>query len=619
MKNLKLATKIFLLSGVIILSFILAITWIYGKLRSDLHAGKEAMVANAVATAWGVVDHYAAQAASGAMDKEAAQAAAMEALRHTRFEGSNYFWINDLTPVMVMHPLSPELEGKNLSDNRDPEGKALFVEMAEVAKSKGEGYVEYRWAKPGFSEPVPKLSFVKAVPQWGWLVGAGIYIDDIEADLAQTLTLLIAIVVAVLLLALVLAFLTARDLSVPMARIVAMLKEMTNGRLGSRLRLDRRDEIGQLAATMDSFADDLEKEMVENLKRLASGDLTIEVRPRDNQDAIRGALNRLAHDLNDLVGQIQVASEQIASASAEVSDGSQHLSEGMTTSASSMEEVASSMTEIGSQTKHNAENAAQAQKLAGAARAAAEKGSLQMQSMVSAMQEINESGQNISKIIKVIDEIAFQTNLLALNAAVEAARAGQHGKGFAVVAEEVRNLAARSAKAARETAGLIEGSVAKTHNGTAIAEQTSSALDEIVTSVARVSDLVAEIAAASSEQANGVSQVSVGMEQIDQVTQQATANAEESAAAAEELASQANQMREMLSRFRVRGASVKPQTPTRPKRPAPSPSPAGHGTQRRLASGSASGWGETPASGKGGNDFQGSDFIALDDHEFGKY
>ncbi|MDX9709096.1 MAG: methyl-accepting chemotaxis protein [Trichloromonas sp.] len=619
MKNLKLATKIFLLSGVIILSFILAITWIYGKLRSDLQAAKEAMVANAVATAWGVADHYASQAASGVMNRETAQQAAIEALRHTRFEGNNYFWINDLTPVMIMHPISPELDGKNLSNNRDPEGKALFVEMADVARSKGEGFVKYLWAKPGFSEPVPKLSFVKAVPQWGWVIGAGIYIDDIEADLAQTLTLLVAIVAAVLLLAMILAHLTARDLSVPMARVVAMLKEMANGHLGSRLRLDRRDEIGQLAATMDSFADDLEKEMVENLKRLAAGDLTVEVRPRDNQDAIRGSLNRLAHDLNDLVGQIQAAGEQIASASAEVSDGSQHLSEGMTTSASSMEEVASSMTEIGSQTKHNAENAGQAQKLASSARAAAEKGSLQMQSMVSAMREINESGQNISKIIKVIDEIAFQTNLLALNAAVEAARAGQHGKGFAVVAEEVRNLAARSAKAARETAGLIEGSVAKTHNGTAIAEQTSGALDEIVTSVARVSDLVAEIAAASSEQANGVSQVSIGMEQIDQVTQQATANAEESAAAAEELASQASQLREMLGRFKVRGASAKPQAPTRSKRPAsssPTPKP-----QRRLASvsSSSSGWGETPAPGKNGSEVQSGDFIALDDHEFGKY
>jgi len=191
-----------------------------------------------------------------------------------------------------------------------------------------------------------------------------------------------------------------------------------------------------------------------------------------------------------------------------------------------------------------------------------------MSSMSSAMEEINQSGQNISKIIKVIDEIAFQTNLLALNAAVEAARAGQHGKGFAVVAEEVRNLAARSAKAAAETAQLIEGSVEKTQNGNEIAGRTSSALEEIVEGITKVSDLVGEIAAASNEQAQGINQVNQGLGQIDTAIQQNTATAEESAAAAEEMSSQAGQLQHMLSRFKLaEGRSV--QFSAQPPTPLP--------------------------------------------------
>ncbi len=185
----------------------------------------------------------------------------------------------------------------------------------------------------------------------------------------------------------------------------------------------------------------------------------------------------------------------------------------------------------------------------------AELGNTQMTTMIEAMAEINKSSQDISKIIKVIDEIAFQTNLLALNAAVEAARAGQYGKGFAVVAEEVRNLAARSAKAARETSDLIEGSVKKVENGASIADATGEALSKISEGVAKVSDLVAEIAKSSNEQANGIAEITSGLNQIDDVTQQNTSTSEESAAAAEQLAAQASQLHGMLSRFTLTSQS----------------------------------------------------------------
>jgi methyl-accepting chemotaxis protein len=351
----------------------------------------------------------------------------------------------------------------------------------------------------------------------------------------------------------------------PIVQVEAMMAELEAGRLGRRLRLGRKDEIGRMADVMDRFADSLEQEVVGSLQKLAAGDLTFQVAPRDGQDVVRGALKKLGADLGALVAQIQVAGEQIASGSGQVADGSQSLSQGATEQAASLEQISASMTEMGGQIRQNAENAAQANLLSATARQAAEGGNAQMQQMVQAMGEINESGQNISRIIKTIDEIAFQTNLLALNAAVEAARAGQHGKGFAVVAEEVRNLAARSARAAQETAELIEGSVKKAENGARIADRTAGALGEIVTGITKVSDLVAEIAAASNEQAQGIAQVSQGLGQIDQVTQQNTASAEQSAAAAEELSSQAGQLRQMLQRFKLKHGHAAPSVVQSPK------------------------------------------------------
>jgi len=291
------------------------------------------------------------------------------------------------------------------------------------------------------------------------------------------------------------------------------------------------------------------------LTKLAAGDLTFEVHPYDQQDVIRNSLKKMGQDLNGLMSRIQVLGDQINSGSFQVSDASQSLSQGATESAASLEEITSTMHEMGSQTRRSAENAGQASKLAEQARQSAEGGNAHMVEMVEAMAEINASSQNISRIIKTIDEIAFQTNLLALNAAVEAARAGQHGKGFAVVAEEVRNLAARSAKAARETAELIEGSVQKVTSGSQIADKTAEALGEIVSGIGKVTDLVAEIAASSNEQAQGIAEINIGLGQIDQVTQQNTANAEESAAAAQELTSHAAQMQEMLRRFKLKGGA----------------------------------------------------------------
>ena len=377
-----------------------------------------------------------------------------------------------------------------------------------------------------------------------------------------------------------LATMISRSLTVPMQKTVAMINDLENGHLDTRLHMERRDEIGQMAATMDRFAESLQSEVVTPLQQLASGDLSFRISPRDEHDTLRGSLQKLGRDLSQILLQIRNAGEQIDSGSSQVSSTAQSLSDGAAQSAASVEEISSSMNEIDSQTSTSADNARKARDLASTASEAARNGSERMAEMINAMGEINAAGEDINKIIKVIDEIAFQTNLLALNAAVEAARAGQHGKGFAVVAEEVRNLAARSAKAASETAGLIEGSVQKAGNGTRIAERTSQALEDIVDSIGQVTGLIGEIATASDEQAQGIAQVNAGMQQIDQVIQQTTASAEESAATSQKLSTEAAALKQQLSLFKLQGSTSGMPEASRPAALPAAPQPQASGWDR---------------------------------------
>ncbi|MDF2532920.1 MAG: methyl-accepting chemotaxis protein, partial [Clostridia bacterium] len=370
--------------------------------------------------------------------------------------------------------------------------------------------------------------------------------------IANTATVtMISVIAAGILIAITLGIFISRIISKPVTKMVEAADKLAVGDINVNVQADTKDEIGNLAESFSKMIANIRGQALA-AEKIAAGDLTIDVAVKSENDLLGKKLSEMVEKNNEILTNISAASEQVASGAKQVSDSSISLSQGATEQASSIEELTASIEEISAQTNQNANNANQANALAEAAKANAIQGNDQMKEMLKAMDEINESSSNISKIIKVIDEIAFQTNILALNAAVEAARAGQHGKGFAVVAEEVRNLAARSANAAKETTDMIEGSIKKVDGGTKIARETADALNNIVDGVAKVANLVNNIAIASNEQASGIAQINQGVMQVSQVVQTNSATSEESAAASEELSGQADLLREQVGRFKLK-------------------------------------------------------------------
>ncbi|MDN4473123.1 methyl-accepting chemotaxis protein [Demequina zhanjiangensis] len=419
-----------------------------------------------------VIERNVALAEDGTLTTEQAQQAAIDAVRDLRYSGEEYFWINDETPTMVMHPIKPELDGTDLSENTDPNGTAIFVEFVDTVQADGAGFVDYMWPKPGQEEAAPKVSYVQGIPEWNWIVGSGIYVDDVHAAAVSAalglagLGLGIAVVVAGV------ALLIGRSI---VTGVRSATRVLESGDLDTRLPVgESRTELEQLAVALN-----------ETLDRSAAvaRDVSAAVDELDTAaTSLAGSSQGMTHDV-----------DSTAERTASVSGAAQEVSSGIDTIASATSQMGASIREI-------AENAQSVARMASEAVEASEATSR-------TVEELGSSSEEIGAVVNVITAIAEQTNLLALNATIEAARAGEAGSGFAVVAGEVKDLAQETARAT----GGISDRVAAIQSTVERASEEITRIGEIIRAI---SDFQSTIAGAVEEQTATTAEMASSAERV---------------------------------------------------------------------------------------------------------
>jgi methyl-accepting chemotaxis protein len=484
------------------------------ELASSLKQQKQIELQHLGELALGIVKEEHAAAQKGDVAVADAQKRAMARLAALRYGNNDYFWINDMQPRMVMHPIKPELNGQDITSLKDPNGKALFVEFVNVVRKDGAGFVPYEWPKPGFDKPQPKLSYVTGFAPWGWVIGTGVYIDDLSAQTwASTQRTLLATGLTLLILLVVSAF-VARGITKPLQRMTVTMNALAGGRLDIEVPgIGRNDEVGEMAKAVEVFKSNavarqgLEAEQKEAEVRAAG------LRKADMHkmaDDFEGAVGEIIEtvssastELEASAGTLSSTAERAEELATMVAAASEEASTNVQSVASATEEMASSVNEISRQVQESARMAGEAVD--------------QARKTNDRVGELSKAATRIGDVVELINTIAGQTNLLALNATIEAARAGEAGRGFAVVASEVKALAEQTAKATGEIGQQIAGIQSAT-------QESVNAIKQISGTIEKLSEISSAIAAAVEEQGAATQEIARNVQLAAHGTQRVSSN-----------------------------------------------------------------------------------------------
>ncbi|MBR0880813.1 methyl-accepting chemotaxis protein [Bradyrhizobium japonicum] len=509
----RISFKLVLIVGISLLGMIALAPIALSTLRAQMVADRQAKTQHMVDVGYGILTHYQKLESEGKLPREQAQAAAIATIKSLRYDKVEYFWINDMAPKMVMHPIKPELDGKDLSGMKDPAGNALFMGFVDVVNKQGAGFYSYLWPKPGFEQPVGKISYVKGFAPWGWIIGTGIYLDDVDAVFRQNATTFAYICLAVLVLVLACSFVIGRSVTRPLANITALTERLAAGDSAFEVPYtDRSDEVGGLAKALAVFKDNASavsrmhaeqqeaKQRADDEKRKTMADLA---------GKFEASVQAVVRDVFTEARAMQQAAQGMSETANKATDRASFVASACQQASSNVQTVASAAGQLSSSITEISQRVAQAASVADKAAADGQRTNDTVQGLAAAAHKIGE-------VIDLINQIASQTNLLALNATIEAARAGEAGKGFAVVASEVKSLASQTAKATDEIGAQITAIQAETN-------QVVGNIESIRKTIMEVNEISSSIAAAVEEQgaatqaiAHSVQEAASGTDQVSQ-------------------------------------------------------------------------------------------------------